>query len=59
MRCENYFCAYYSEHECRLSIITLDIRGCCEDCILIDADDNIETQRERLFRHLDELFDHD
>lgn len=50
MKCENYFCLYWYKNSCILDEISLDIRGCCEDCVYIDIEDDflIETRCQLL-----------
>lgn len=36
MLCENLFCIYYSDEECILDEIELDICGNCKCCIYVD-----------------------
>lgn len=35
MECENHFCMDGKEHRCSLDIISLDIRGNCQDGIYV------------------------
>ena len=48
MRCANIFCVYWSDGECSLEEISLDIQGNCEECVYINIDikelDNRRTQ---------------
>lgn len=49
MRCNNVFCVYWSDEQCSLDNIYLDIRGCCENCIYVNIDDDcLETRRKLL-----------
>lgn len=44
MRCENYFCIYWSEDICCLDSISLDILGNCQDCIYVTINEEILQQ---------------
>lgn len=46
MKCSNVFCIYWSDDECLLDNITLDIQGNCECCIYVNIDD-AELQKHR------------
>ena len=41
MQCENTFCIYWENEQCILREISLDILGCCKNCIYVNIDDNI------------------
>lgn len=54
MRCDNVFCIYWADERCSLDKISLDIRGCCENCIYINADDaRLEEKRAQLLLKFD------
>ncbi len=36
MKCENKFCIYFSDNECILEEVELDIQGSCTKCIYIN-----------------------
>ena len=36
MCCENRFCIYWEEHKCLLGEVTLDLQGCCRECVYVD-----------------------
>ncbi len=38
MNCENYFCIYWSEDNCLLDEISLDVMGICKSCIYLNID---------------------
>lgn len=51
MLCENIFCIYWSNKECSLNEIFLDIQGNCQSCIYVNVDESVlEKQREKLLR---------
>lgn len=33
--CENHFCIYRSKGRCILDQISLDMQGCCDECIYV------------------------
>jgi len=41
MKCENIFCVYQKDGQCRLGEITLDIQGRCEDCVYVEPDEEL------------------
>ena len=48
MMCENLFCVYWSDNECILDEISIDIQGSCESCIYVDIDDeSLKKSREK------------
>lgn len=55
MKCNNYFCIYWSNNSCILDKVSLDIMGICEECTYVNIDDNIlyEQRRDQLMK-LDE-----
>ena len=55
MRCENYFCIYWSEDICCLDSISLDILGNCQDCIYVTINEEIlqQARLEQLNRYQD------
>lgn len=46
MRCENEFCIYWKEEQCCLNEISLDIMGCCQECIYVEIEEQV-LQRVR------------
>ena len=46
MLCDNFFCIYYSQGECILDEIELDIQGSCKCCIYIKMGEK-ELQKKR------------
>lgn len=46
MKCENKFCIYFSENECMLDEVELDIGGSCKCCIYIKISEK-ELQEKR------------
>lgn len=55
MKCNNYFCIYWSNNRCILDKVSLDIMGICEECTYVNIDESIlKNQREKL---LDEYSD--
>lgn len=49
MECENHFCIYCKEHRCRLDIISLDIRGNCQDGIYVSLPEkDLQQAKENL-----------
>ncbi len=50
MRCENNFCVYCSQMQCTLDCISINNIGLCEECILINIDDEIiNVQKKKMF----------
>lgn len=41
MNCDNNYCIYWEKGKCRLSGISLDIKGICKDCIYVDLPPDI------------------
>ena len=52
MQCENEYCIYWENNNCVLDEISLDIKGCCTECIMIDIDREImnKQRNEMLIR---------
>lgn len=49
MLCENIFCIYYSDEECILDEIELDVCGCCRSCIYVNIPEKeLKKKREEL-----------
>lgn len=49
MQCENTFCIYWEEKSCILDEVTLDVMGCCQNCIYVDIDEKIlQAARKKL-----------
>ena len=47
MKCENYFCVYWSGGKCVLQEISLDIQGNCQNCIYVKIDKkSLEKSRQ-------------
>lgn len=53
MLCDNNFCIYWEYDNCSLDEITLDARGCCNDCIFVPMkeDELFEKRKELLLRY--------
>lgn len=49
MKCENIFCIYWSNNDCILGKITLDIQGTCQKCIYINLYENCYKMGEEKF----------
>ena len=48
MCCENRFCIYWEEHKCLLGEVTLDLQGCCRECVYVDISlDALAEERAR------------
>ena len=48
MQCENMFCIYWKEGKCLLDKISLDIMGCCQECIYVDiGEESLRMAREK------------
>ena len=59
MNCENTFCIYWADDVCTLSDISLDDRGCCQDCLTLSLTDHqLQKAREKTLRLLDRQYDH-
>lgn len=59
MLCDNQFCFYWSDNLCTLSDISLDDRGCCQDCLTLSLTDRqLQKAREKTLRLLDRQYDH-
>ena len=39
MKCENCFCVYWKQNTCILAEISLDIKGCCRECVYINVEE--------------------
>lgn len=53
MECENIFCIYYSNNNCLLEQISLDIQGNCKCCIYVDIDSkDLEQHRNQMLNKL-------
>lgn len=50
MHCENLFCVYWSDDNCLLSEISLDIQGNCQSCIYVDVEDNLLGEKRKNMR---------
>ncbi len=49
MRCENCYCVYWEKDRCILDEISLDMRGCCDECAYVVVDEAILlSERDRL-----------
>ncbi len=54
MRCDNIFCIYWDKSICKLDEISLDVCGCCENCIYVDIDDEIlKAKRQEILNRLE------
>jgi len=54
MHCGNNFCVYWDNKKCILNEVSLDISGQCEDCILIDIEEDLLKQkRQEILDRLD------
>ena len=38
MKCENFFCLYWSDNNCDKSEISIGLNGMCQDAIIINSD---------------------
>ena len=45
MRCENDFCIYWNDNKCILEEITINNAGICDDCILVNIEEDILKQK--------------
>ena len=41
IHCENKFCAYFNESNCKLNIISLNESGVCERIVYVDIDEEL------------------
>lgn len=54
MKCENYFCVYQENGECRLDDIEIDILGNCDTCIYVDIPKTkFKKYKEKLRKELE------
>ncbi len=55
MVCENLFCIYYSNRYCILEKVSLDILGCCQECIYIEfSEEELAWRRKKLLERFAE-----
>ena len=48
MNCANEYCLYNKGCKCTLESISIDSLGHCDDCIIVELDENIvEAEKER------------
>lgn len=47
MRCENSFCIYWKENNCILEEITINPIGLCDDCILVNIEEDVLNQKRK------------
>lgn len=53
MPCQNNYCVYWSDNDCILDEMYLDIQGNCESCIYVDIEESVlATYRKK---HLDKF----
>jgi len=51
MNCENQFCIYWKKNKCALGQTSLDISGCCTECIYVEINKKIlEKARQRVLK---------
>jgi len=56
--CENIFCIYRGKGQCSLNIISLDIYGCCNDCIYVKIEEiNLEYIRKSMLTEYDKNYE--
>lgn len=49
MQCENIFCIYWNKDGCILREVSLDVMGCCQNCIYVDIkEETLQAEREKL-----------
>ena len=54
MNCQNNFCIYWDNRKCILDEISLNICGQCEECVLIEIDEELlKKQRKIILDRLD------
>jgi len=54
MNCENNYCIYNKENTCRVSPITINSLGMCDECIIISLDDKfLNEEKERQFQGIE------
>jgi hypothetical protein len=41
INCENRFCIYWKKNKCALRRATLDIMGCCQECVYVEIDERV------------------
>ena len=51
MQCENIFCIYWEQNQCRLESVSLDELGSCKECI------NVKVEEELLSKKRAELLE--
>lgn len=53
MECENEFCIYWKKNQCILDEISLDILGCCRNCIYVAIEEEtMQRERDKLLQRL-------
>ncbi len=56
MKCENIFCIYCDNYKCILNTISINNIGMCEECIIINLDDEtIKKEKIKLLRKYNDL----
>jgi|GEM_PF-407103 len=51
MNCKNHFCIYWKKNKCALPKTSLDILGCCQECVYVDIDGKVlEKERQRILK---------
>ncbi len=54
MRCDYNFCIYWDNKNCILDEISINSSGQCDDCIVVDFDEDVLKQkRQELLEKLD------
>lgn len=54
MQCENQFCLYWAAEGCALEEISLDVQGCCRQCIYLNLPPLfLERERQKARRRLE------
>lgn len=48
INCLNKFCIYNKDDACICDYVSLDISGLCDDCILINLEDDILEERKQM-----------
>ena len=56
MICANRLCIYYSEGECTIDDISLDIDGRCEECIYVNfEEETLQKYRKKMLDEYDSI----
>ena len=55
MKCENCYCVYQTKGKCILEKISIDISGMCKECIYVNVDKEVLTEKKlKLLKNFEE-----